>query len=109
MQRRGGKGIINLKVSDKTGRVVGARSVVGGQEVIFISEQGKLIRTPVDGVSMIGRATQGVRVMDLGSDDRLVALAKVAEGEAADEEITDPEAEIEAAEKMASEPDEPVN
>jgi len=86
VQGRGGKGLINLKVSQKTGEVVGVHQVVDGDEVMLISQQGKLIRTPVVGVSMIGRSTQGVRVMDLDAEDQLVAMAKIAKDDETDDE-----------------------
>jgi len=79
VQRRGGMGIINLKVSDKTGGVVGVKQVQEGDELIMITREGKIIRTPVEGVRTIGRATQGVKIMDLESSDRIVALARVTE------------------------------
>ncbi len=76
-QSRGGLGIINLKVSDKTGPVVGVRQVRPEDGMVLITQAGKLIRSNVDGVSLIGRATQGVKVMDIDSKDRVVAMAKV--------------------------------
>ena len=76
-QSRGGMGIINLKVSDKTGPVVGVRHVLEGHGVMLIAQSGKLIRIQIDEVSRIGRATQGVRVMNLGGTDRVVAVAKI--------------------------------
>ena len=84
-QGRGGKGIINLKVSKKTGAVIGARQVVEGDGMIFITQEGKIIRTHVDGIRVIGRSTQGVKLMDLDGDDILVAMAKLAERDDADE------------------------
>ncbi len=89
-QGRGGKGIINLKVSDKTGEVVGVLQVEDDSEVMLISQQGKLIRTPVEGISIIGRSTQGVRMMDLGEDDHLVAIAKIVEHDDPEQEGDDP-------------------
>ena len=79
VQGRGGMGIINLKVSDKTGDVVGVRQVEPGSGVMLITQDGKIIRIETDGVSRIGRATQGVRVMDLDEADRIVAIAHVPE------------------------------
>ncbi|REJ81514.1 MAG: DNA gyrase subunit A [Acidobacteria bacterium] len=79
VQGRGGMGIINLKVSDKTGDVVGVRQVEPGSGVMLITQDGKIIRIETDGVSRIGRATQGVRVMDLDEADRIVAIARVPE------------------------------
>ena len=78
-QSRGGKGIINLKVTEKTGEVVAVKQVRPGDGMVLITQAGKLIRSSVDGVSRIGRATQGVKVMDLGADDRVVAVAKIIE------------------------------
>ncbi len=86
LQGRGGKGIINLKVGAKTGGVVGVKQVHDGDGLIMITREGKIIRTPVEGVRTIGRATQGVKIMDLESSDRIVALAKVTEEE---EEVLD--------------------
>lgn len=79
LQSRAGKGIINLKVSDKTGEVVGTMQVHDEISVMLITQGGKLIRINASGVSRIGRATQGVKVMNLGGEDRLVAAAKVDE------------------------------
>ena len=78
-QSRGGMGIINLKVSEKTGEVVDVKQVRPGDGMVLITVGGKLIRSSVDGVSVIGRATQGVKVMNLGDDDRVVAVAKIVE------------------------------
>jgi DNA gyrase subunit A len=86
-QGRGGKGIINLKVSAKTGDVVGVLEVAAGDHVILISQEGKLIRIDVDGLRTIGRSTQGVKVMDLEGEDTLVAMAKVIERESDASEV----------------------
>ncbi len=79
VQGRGGIGVINLKVTAKTGPVVGVRQVVAGDQVILITSDGMIIRTAVDGIREIGRSTQGVKLIDLEGEDRLVALAKLAE------------------------------
>ncbi len=76
-QSRGGKGIINFKITDKTGAVVAVKQVRPGDGMVLITQAGKLIRSSIDGVSRIGRATQGVKVMNLGTDDRVVAVAKI--------------------------------
>ncbi|MBZ0089413.1 MAG: DNA gyrase subunit A, partial [Thermoanaerobaculia bacterium] len=86
-QGRGGLGVINLKVTERTGRVVGVAQVLPGDQVMLMTQEGMLIRTAVDGIREIGRSTQGVKLIDLEAEDRLVAIAKVAERE---EEI-DPE------------------
>ncbi|HXO20998.1 MAG TPA: DNA gyrase subunit A, partial [Thermoanaerobaculia bacterium] len=84
-QSRGGLGIINLKVSDKTGEVVGARYVVPTDGLMLITQEGMIIRINVSGVRVIGRSTQGVKLMDLEGEDRIVGVAKLAES--AEEEL----------------------
>ena len=79
LQSRGGLGIINLKVSDRTGDVVGVREVGEDTGLMLITHEGKIIRISAGGVSRIGRATQGVKVMDLDEGDRIVALARIPE------------------------------
>jgi DNA gyrase subunit A len=88
-QGRGGLGIINLKVGTKTGAVVGVKQVQDEDGLILITREGKIIRFPVGGVRTIGRATQGVKLMDIEGEDRIVALAKVVEDEDDDGEGDD--------------------
>jgi DNA gyrase subunit A len=78
-QSRGGLGIINLKVSDKTGEVIAAKHVTAGEGLILITQAGMIIRLNVADVRLVGRSTQGVKLMDLDPEDRLVAVAKLAE------------------------------
>ncbi len=78
-QSRGGKGIINLKVSAKTGEVLAAKQVTPEEGMMLITHAGKIIRINVDGVRVSGRATQGVKLMDLDDEDRLVSVAKLGE------------------------------
>ncbi|HVT15875.1 MAG TPA: DNA gyrase subunit A [Thermoanaerobaculia bacterium] len=80
-QSRGGLGVINLKVSDKTGEVITVKHVVPGEGLILITQAGMIIRINVAGVRLVGRSTQGVKLMDLEPEDRLVAVAKLAEEE----------------------------
>ncbi len=80
-QGRGGLGLINLKVTERTGRVVGVAQVLPGDQLILITQEGMIIRTSVDGIREIGRSTQGVRLINLEESDRLVAIAKVVERE----------------------------
>jgi DNA gyrase subunit A len=79
LQGRGGQGVINFRTSAKTGRVMAVRQVGEDDEVILISQEGKILRTPVATFRVIGRSTQGVKIMDLEGDDRLVAAAKLVE------------------------------
>jgi DNA gyrase subunit A len=78
-QGRGGLGILNFRVTDKTGPVIAVRQVTDADELILISQEGKILRTPVSTFRLIGRSTQGVRIMDLEGEDRLVAAAKLVE------------------------------
>ena len=81
LTRRGGKGIITMKTTDKTGLVVGVRMVTDEDDIMLITDGGKVIRTPVKGISVIGRNTQGVRLIDLAEGEQVVAIARLAEKE----------------------------
>ena len=81
LQGRGGSGIINLKVTDKTGPVVKVMEVAGDDQVMVITAFGKIIRTNVRDISILGRPTQGVRLIHLDEGDTVVAVARVAEGD----------------------------
>ena len=78
-QGRGGKGIINLKVTSKNGPVIGVKRVDDHSEVMVITSLGKVIRMPVKGISVIGRSTQGVRIIDVGEGDAVVSVARLPE------------------------------
>ncbi len=77
VQSRGGLGLKNLEITDKNGLVVGIAQVHENEELLVITEQGKILRTPAGAIRTIGRATQGVRVMDLGEEDSVVSVALV--------------------------------
>ena len=74
---RGGVGVINILCSERNGNVVAVKAVDEHDELMFISKNGITIRTPVSGISVIGRATQGVRLMKLEPGDKVVAAAKI--------------------------------
>ncbi len=80
-QSRGGKGIITMKTTDKTGKVIGALTVHDGDEIMLITANGQMIRTRVKDLRETGRNTQGVRLMDLDAGDRLRAIALVVNDE----------------------------
>ena len=80
-QKRGGGGVITMRTGGRNGALVGAASVRAGDELMLISIEGQMIRMPVDQIRVIGRATKGVRLINLDQDDKLVSLAKVAEEE----------------------------
>lgn len=74
---RGGKGVINIKITEKNGKVVGIKSVKPEAELMLISKKGVIIRTSAKGISQIGRNTQGVRIMKLAEGDKVKAIAKI--------------------------------
>jgi DNA gyrase subunit A len=76
-QGRGGYGIINIQTSERNGRVVGVSCVVEQEELMFITEQGMILRTRASGISVIGRATQGVRLIDMDEGDHAVSVARL--------------------------------
>jgi DNA gyrase subunit A len=82
---RGGSGILNLRVTEKTGRVVGVQSVTDDDDLMIVTSQGKIIRTPAGDIREIGRATQGVRIIRLEEGDSVASVAIVVEK---DEPIT---------------------
>ena len=84
VQKRGGQGIITIRTSDRNGKVVRVAQVMGDDEVMLITDRGKILRCKVGGISTMGRATQGVRVMGLAEGEKLVAMARIAEQDVAD-------------------------
>lgn len=76
-QSRGGKGIITMKTTDKTGKVVGALSVIDSDEIMLLTQSGQMVRTPVKDIREAGRNTQGVKLVNLEEGDKLLAIAPV--------------------------------
>ena len=74
-QTRGGKGLINMKVTDKTGFVVGLKVVQADQELMLITSDGIVIRTNVEDISLISRNTQGVKLMSTAMNDKVASMA----------------------------------
>ncbi len=83
-QTRGGKGVINIRITEKTGAVVGMRVINPQQEIMMITAAGIIIRIDVDGISQFGRNAQGVKLMTLNDDDKVVSLAAVHHDESED-------------------------
>jgi DNA gyrase subunit A len=77
-QRRGGKGVITIKTSTRNGNVVATKPVVDGDELIIISSNGMVTRMAVNDIRVIGRNTQGVRLMSLRPDESIVDVGKIA-------------------------------
>ncbi len=116
-QTRAGLGLITIKVSERNGPVVANLLVRPEYQIMVITSSGKVIRTPVDGISVLGRNTQGVRIMRLDDGERVVAAARIDEeeddGEASDASAdaaasatTEPEGEPEGASDDGSDGDE---
>ncbi|WP_027357780.1 DNA gyrase subunit A [Desulforegula conservatrix] len=89
VQRRSGKGVIAIKTSERNGQVVDMHLVDDGDEVMLITDTGRLIRMEVAGISVISRNTQGVKLIGLDKGERLIAAARIAEGSAGDKESSD--------------------
>ncbi|MDX1594839.1 MAG: DNA gyrase subunit A [Gammaproteobacteria bacterium] len=90
-QGRGGQGVISIRTSERNGAVVGAVQVDEGDEVMLISNVGTLVRTPVQDISVTGRNTQGVTLISIGEEQRLVGVEKIVQlnGEADETETAD--------------------
>ena len=78
-QRRGGKGLIAIKTSERNGRVVGCRVVAEENDLMMITNGGKVIRMPVADISLIGRNTQGVRLIRLDGEESVVSVEQLAD------------------------------
>ncbi|OGQ28243.1 MAG: DNA gyrase subunit A [Deltaproteobacteria bacterium RIFCSPLOWO2_02_FULL_50_16] len=83
-QGRGGSGVITIKTTDRNGFVIGVNQVNDADDVMIITNRGKIIRMKVNQISIIGRNTQGVRLISLESGEKVVGLAKLAEKEESD-------------------------
>jgi DNA gyrase subunit A len=81
VQSRGGVGIISIHTTSRNGRVAGVAYVRGEDELMLITQLGKVLRMPTSGIRAIGRATQGVRLIEIESEDRVVSVARLAERE----------------------------
>ena len=86
LQSRGGKGIITMKATEKTGRIVGGQQVTDDDQLMLVTNNGKIIRLRMRDIRVIGRNTQGVRLIDVEEGERVVSLARLAEKEEDEEE-----------------------
>ena len=103
-QSRGGKGLICYKISDKTGNIVAAKLVNDGTDILIITDQGQMMRTGVEGISVIGRNTSGVKLMNVNRDknESIVSIAKAVRN---DEDESSEEVSDEAEDTAVSEED----
>lgn len=91
---RGGKGVRNVNLTDKTGNVVAVRDVTGNEDLMLVSKQGMIIRISLKDMSVIGRNTQGVRIIKLKEGDSLISAAKILNEENIEEEVEKEEQKI---------------
>lgn len=89
LKGRGTQGVIAMQVSNRNGAMVGAVQVFDGDELMLISDQGTLVRTPADQVSLVGRNTQGVRLIAVRDDERLVRIARIVETVGNDDDVVE--------------------
>jgi DNA gyrase subunit A len=101
-QTRGGKGVITIKTTERNGCVVDIKQVSDENDLMIITDQGKILRVPVAGFSIIGRNTQGVRLMVKEENERVVAVARLAEKEE-EAETDELEEELSAPEESTEE------
>ena len=109
IQKRGGKGLITIKCTERNGKLVGVRGVEADEELMVITRGGTLIRISVGSISSLGRNTQGVRIINLGKDDEVAGMARIpVEDEPEDETAPEgAEALVEEGDDEAVESDEP--
>jgi DNA gyrase subunit A len=98
IQTRGGVGIINIQTSERNGKVVGIIQVTDDEELMLITQQGKILRMASRDIRSIGRATQGVRLIDTEGDDLAVSIVRLAEK---DDEEPDAEGPVDNGEPPA--------
>ena len=87
LQRRGGKGVINVRITPKTGKVVAIKEVIPGDELMVITRAGVVNRQAMDGIRVIGRNTQGVRLVNLDRGDTVMDVARVINEDRVAEEV----------------------
>jgi DNA gyrase subunit A len=89
LQKRGGKGIIAIKASQRNGKIIGVKQVVEEDEIMLIASSGKIIRINMQNIRVIGRNTQGVRLINLEPGEKVVAMDMVATDEEENGEYSD--------------------
>jgi len=87
IQKRGGKGVIGIKKSERNGNVIDAKQVDAEEEIILISDLGKMIRMDLNNVRIIGRSTQGVRLINLAEGEKVVGMDSVAKEKSGEDEV----------------------
>jgi DNA gyrase subunit A len=104
-KNRGGKGVITIKTTERNGKVVSLRIVTDDDDLMLITDGGKLIRMPVDGIPTIGRNTQGVRLIRLEEGEKVMAMERLAEKEEGEQEVSPEVAAARAEQQTLAEED----
>ncbi len=91
VQKRGGKGVITIKTSERNGQVVGILLADDDDDLMLMTDFGKLIRMPIEGISVIGRNTQGVKLIEINTGERVIGAARLAEKDDNGDEPEGPE------------------
>ncbi|WP_077623783.1 DNA gyrase subunit A [Sediminibacillus massiliensis] len=102
---RGGKGIVTSNLTEKTGKIVAVKAVTGEEDVMIITAAGVLIRMPVEGISVTGRNTQGVRLIRLQEDEEVATVAKIETEEELEEVLEETETTVEENEQIPVDPE----
>jgi len=89
MQKRGGQGVFTLKTGGRNGSMIAALQVTDEDQVMMMTDSGRLVRIRLNGVSVIGRNTQGVKLIDCSSDETVIGAVRVAERQAEESEADD--------------------
>jgi DNA gyrase subunit A len=93
VSHRSGKGVITLRATDKTGKMVAIKEVLENDDIVVVTAQGVIIRQPAKQIRIAGRNTQGVRLIRLEEQDKVTAIAAVPSEEEAEEEVTEEKSE----------------
>jgi DNA gyrase subunit A len=110
--KRGGQGLIAIQTSARNGAVVGAVLVNDNDEIMLITDGGTLVRTPVDGISVVGRNTQGVTIIKLGKNEKVIGVDRIeglagVDGADEDDLLEGAESELGASEETTNDDSEP--
>jgi DNA gyrase subunit A len=92
-QGRGGQGVIGIQTSERNGKLISALQVTDDDDIMLITDGGTLVRTQADGISTLGRNTQGVTLIRLGKNENLVGLARIQTDDEDEAELEEGEAE----------------
>jgi DNA gyrase subunit A len=91
-QSRGGKGILAMKLTEKTGEIMAIKPVTDKDDLMIITDKGQVIRTKISGISLLGRNTQGVRLINVKTDEKVVAVEKIIDPDDGEESTTEAQA-----------------